>query len=427
MKNLLTYKFKKSDITAGIIIFFLLYVFIYNPPFDFLPIGPIKFLYPFALIYIISNKLILTFYKTFKKELFLASIILVFSFIRGGLLGSTFVYLRNNFSFFFESFVLTYFIAHFYCRYFGTHRLEKIIIVTGVVASFISCFLILNPSVAFFVNNELLSTKMVTDYEYAVSSFRRFGLAEGLTFGYGVVQGIILSMTLYFSTKNKWLLLLLPTLFISILFNARSGFVPIVLTVCYILIVQRRISMLLWLSMISIIVFVIFRNTSFIQDRIDTFIWGFDFIQQFIYLFEGTGNSSNNYLLAFVGPMLIIPDNVIGILLGEGINIFSSGKMLHSDVGYIQQLNFGGVFYIFLLFYLVFYMAKRVAKLSKAEKWFRFIFLSTILLMNIKGYFLWPNSAIKLLFLMYVFYIACDNHKRKCNENSTSYDSHSSV
>lgn len=427
----ISYRIKKSDITAGVLVFLLIYTYLYNPPFSFLPVGPIKFLYPIAFIYIISNRLILSFYRTFKIEIIISITILFYSLLRGVIFGDTTIYLRNNFSFLFETFVLGYFISHFHRRYLNSYKLENSIIFASFIAALISCFLIVNPSIASYVNKSLLSTDFVTNLEISMSSFRRFGLSEGLTYGYGIVQGLVLSMVLYYSLKNKWLILMVPILFISILFNARSGFIPIVLILSYIIFVKRKVASILLLIILFIVIFILFKNTSFVQSKINTFLWGADFIKQIIGLFDNSGNVSNNYLIAFLGPMFIIPDTLQGIILGEGFNIFANKKLIiHTDVGYSQQLIFGGLLYILLLFTLVFYMTKRLIKNIPMESWFSFIFILTILLLNFKGYFLWSNAASKLLFLLYTYFIVkSKDQKEEFNnyEKTPNNDNYSSL
>jgi hypothetical protein len=390
----------------------LIYIYLYNPPFSFLPIGPIKIIYPIALLYILSHRLIRTCFGVFKIEALFVILILLYSLIRGGLFGDSNLYFRNNFSFFFESFVISFFIASFNLKYLRYFKLESAVVVASSIAALITFLLILNPSFASFVNISLLSTEFVTEYEDEISVFRRFGLAEGLTYGYGIGQGLVLSIIMFLSKENKKLLLLTPIFFIAILFNARSGFIPPLLILFYLIFFQRRISGMLFIAILFSLIYLIFNDSQLFISYADTFLWGMDFLNQIIMIFDESSNVSNNYLLAFLGPMLIIPDSFVGIIFGQGINIFANSALdIHSDVGFSQQIMFGGLFYIFILFGLIFYMAKRLITKLPANKWFVFIFISSIILLNIKGYFLWSNTGSKLLFLMYVYFIVKNKYE----------------
>lgn len=396
------YQFEYRDLPSYVIIIILLYLYIFNPPFSFLPVGPIKFIYVICLFYFISKKKFQSFYNLFKVEIVLSLIILLFTYFRGIVLGDAVVYMRNNFSFFFESLFLPYFLVVYYKSKLKDGDMLDTIIIVSFIAALITVVLIAFPSISNFVNNSLLSTNNVTILEDEMSSFRRFGLAEGLTYGYGIVQGIVLAICLYLVEKDKKYYLFIPFLFLSILFNARSGFVPIILMFLYLMIVKRRVKLLLSILVIVLLGFILLNYTSIFDSKKDTLMWGVDFIQQIVGIFDGSATGTNNYLKAFLSYMFIVPDTTNGIILGDGINVFNNPNLLiHTDVGYSQQLNFGGLVYIILLFTLISYMFKRV----RFEKWYSFLFLLTIITMNLKGYFLWSNCASKLLFLVYAYLI----------------------
>src|SRR5690606_20287970 len=105
----------------------------------------------------------------------------------------------------------------------------KAIIHVGTIASLFTFILIAFPDINLFVKQNVVASDDTTVFAYA----RNFGISEGLTFAYGTVQGLIFAITLYYARVNWTYYLLVPFLFLSILFNARIGFVPVIFAIFF--------------------------------------------------------------------------------------------------------------------------------------------------------------------------------------------------
>jgi hypothetical protein len=119
-----------------------------------------------------------------------------------------------------------------------------------------------------------------------------------------------------------------------------------------------------------------------------------------------TGNDTGklHHFNELTDNMIVIPDNIIPTLIGTGKDLFYGGYNEHSDIGYIIQLNYGGLIYCLLLLGLILYMSFRLRKYPN-NQWFSYLFLGTVLICNWKGYFIFTNIGFRLLSILYFYYI----------------------
>jgi hypothetical protein len=134
------------------------------------------------------------------------------------------------------------------------------------------------------------------------------------------------------------------------------------------------------------------------SDYVDvkTIKYALDFFSETENLFSGNKKTTYDVL----AQMVFFPSNIKDLIFGSGKSVFGNFNK-SSDIGYTVQIWFGGLIYLSLLLLLVVFMAKKIVKL-KNYNWFLYIFLGSILVCNIKGYFISNNSAFRLLILIYV-------------------------
>ncbi len=389
----------KLDYVKYILFVVLLYLFIYNPPFQFISSSFVELMIIPSVFYIILSWRWYSFAKIFKVEFFLFGLIIMFSFFRE--LGmSESVFFRANVLLLIESLVVPYALIIFYSTIMFKNNLFKEIILVGTIAAVITLMMIFLPPLNIFIKNSLKTG----EFEDLIA-FRSFGLSEGLTFSYGVVQGLVFALAFYYSRLNSKYLLLLPLLLISIFFNARSGLIPVVFILGYFSIVEFNFKFIGLSFLVGFILYFLLFVTDIFADYKETIEWAFDFFVQISDFLAGNADQSDtNTFSTLFGDMAVFPQNTFEWMFGSGENIFLL-KSGNSDVGYIIQLNYGGLIYMFLLFLFISYLIWRLRFLLKNNKWFILLISFTILLGNVKGMFISVNANFRLIMIMYCYLI----------------------
>lgn len=390
----------------------LLYIFIYNPSFSFLPVSPLELLLVPALLFIgLCNNWAKLLY-TFKYELSAFALILIFNLLRELGSGGN-IFFRANIFLLLQSIIFPYCIILLYSQLKNHNNLLKDIIVVGSIASFITLLMIFVPSLADTVRYKLLETDDFTE----LVSFRSFGISDGLTFGYGIAQGIIFALAMYYSKQNLKYLPLLIFLLISVLFNARIGLFPIALSLVYFLILEFNIKLLLIILGVGTFVYLMIFCTDFFSDYARTIEWAFDFFTQSSDFVSGNAASSDsNTFNTLFSDMAILPHNLREWIIGTGENVFVS-PTANSDIGYIIQLYYGGISYILLFTLLIGGMMTRLRFLYKKNKWLIIILLVTLIVTNLKGLTISMIPSFRLIMLIYCYliieYVKRDKQEKK--------------
>ena len=384
-----------------IILLLLLYLFIYNPPLQALSTSPVELMLIPAMLYIIFSLKWYNLIRVFKYEISFFLLIIFYSFIRD--FGSPeSVFFKANVLLLLEAIVIPFFLITLYRKANININFIKDICVVGFIASLITFVAIVFPPFNNFIRNGLLKQDEFSDFLL----FRSFGISEGLTFGYGVVQGLIFALIFNYSRTNSKYLWALPFILISIIFNARTGLVPVIFVLIYFLILKGKIKYLLY-ALIIVPFFYVVINSNLFGEYSKTIEWAFDFFTQILDFANGkAGQSDENTFDTLFGKMAVFPESTFEWIFGTGKNIFLESIGFNSDVGYIIQLNYGGICYLFTLFLLIFYMYRRSKKiLPKNEKWIIYLLIFTIIIGNVKGLFISVNPNFRFIMLLYVYFI----------------------
>lgn len=389
-----------SKIIKHVIIIILVYMYIYSPPLTLLPFGLIKLILPLVYFVLFFSRKHRKALLLFKNELLILIVILFYSFFTAGFnFNFEFPFVYQNFGLLFEAFPIAVFLAAYIIDVDkkNINTLLNTVFYVGLIASVISCYLIVNPEANYQMNNEILRT---SSWLQEVK-FRGFGFASMLSFAYGITQGIICAIAIYFLSQEKkvfkrlFLVLAIIIFLISIFVNARIGIFPVFIILFYFIIIKRKVKLSLF---IAIFVFAL-TQINYESDYVDvkTIKYALDFFSETDKLISGSNEKTTFDILL---EMIIFPSNIKDLIFGSGYSLF--GKLnKSSDIGYILQIWFGGIIYLSLLLSLVVLMAKKIVKI-KNYNWFLYLFLGTILVCNIKGYFISNNSAFRLLILIYV-------------------------
>lgn len=398
-------------------IFFITYLFIFSPPFIFLPFGSVKIVLLLTTIFIILDNKLLFFLKFYKNELLLFSLISIYLLFRGLLAGNLNWFIDSLFMML-EATIPSYYIIFFFKNKFPSKNIfYELILPIFIFSSFITIFLVLNPKLNFWVKTNFIrfNEKTLITFPY-----RGIGISDDLLFGYAIVFGITISLIL-----NSKISIIKKSIFsffmlIPIIFNARIGFIPIffflflsVLNFNY----KRLISLVL-LIVSGLGILKMIPNNSFLFPVIK---WlGID-INSFTFWHNGSGTYLSNMNTLF-NHMVVIPDEFHEIILGKGIDLFYD-KYNNSDIGYILQLNFGGVVYILLLLILLLFMYFRSIRLKIKNYSIVILLFSTILICNYKGNVFIPRLTFRYFFFIYSIIVSSAGEVfiiKDANENDKS-------
>lgn len=376
-----------------------LYIYLYNPPLAILPFTPKYFLYSIIpIVLIMKSKLFYSYLNNIKYIFILFCFIIIYSLFRE-VIQSEIVFFYLQISMLIETTILPICMIIIYKQIKPDGDLLNEIILLGTIASLFTLGLILNPALDDFVKYNLLRT---TEYTEFVAK-RTFGFAEGLTFSYGTVQGLILAIILLRIGKNSAYYFLVPLFFISILFNSRTGFTPVVVALFLSLIINFNVKKIMIFTVIFFTFYYVYNSTDLVYEYKQTIEWGLDFFIQSSDFLSNKSNESNTLTTLF-NDMAIFPNSTTEWIFGTGENLFVNINH-SSDVGYIIQLYYGGLFYVLLIFLIVSRIILNIKKITPSYKTLFIVLIVCILLFNIKGNLFSPSGILRTIMLVYIYLI----------------------
>ncbi|MDH4568829.1 hypothetical protein E8E95_19245 [Pseudomonas sp. BN414] len=378
------------------LLFVLLFLFVYGPPFRGLPINISALLSLVAYSHLLyMGKLGEAFY-VFRREMLLLFFLCLYSVFVSVFSGEA-----VNYSIFIILFLnIPVCCWLFYCFMRASSSLGmdpyfyfvRMLGVIAAVSSVLSLVMWVNQDFGNYVKFGI----MKYDAELMVYQMHRgFGLSDELLFSYSLVQGCILLIVVGYFGLRVSTLALAALVFLSISVNARIGYV-LFLGLLFLPGVWSLKSWLLVIFSASFFLAVIF----FLGD-----IAIFDFVfNQFEYFYNDImGRTGTSTLSILFGEMFFLPESVLGLIFGTGENVFYRA-VGGSDVGYVILLHFGGILYltgVLVFFALCFVRGRSVGG--------DFVSLIAILFMAImahfKGLFFAPKPGLHLFLVVYVFYI----------------------
>lgn len=380
----------------------IIYIYIYSPALKPMSIGLDKVVFVFAFFYFFFSRSLGGYVKLFKKELlvlFLIALTSLFIFTIHNGLGIGDLVMYDVFLFIEILFVPYVFVNLF--TYKWKFPLENVVICNSIIAGVISVLLLINPTWADIMKNQILRIPELLTTNF---SFRGFGLSDGLTFAYPVVQGLCAGFVIcgFVGKKPVFYLGLIP-IFISIFVNARSGIIPIGVAIIVLVFhssISKTIKTALPIVIVLLLVTIFYKPNSNSQLS-ESVEWGLSFFQ-IMGDFLGGKDTENMDALSLTGSMVQFPHSLYAWILGEGINIYGD-KFLNeygdSDIGYCIRTVYGGLMYMILWLLLWMIMFNRLIKVNK--KMALVLFVSLIYL-NWKSDFFVVTPSCRFFFFIYV-------------------------
>lgn len=356
---------KYRELFDHLFVVILLYLYLFQPPliskyiFITLEIGIIIFYSLFINKYFISK-----FIASFKSEAILITFILIFCVLRDLVAGEK-VYSFRLLTWSFQSFIFGFYIISLIDNY--NRKTSKFICLfnlfywTVFVASLLTLLMFLSPSFDSFYRS--FGIEDIERYDSFEQRYRLFGISENLAFTYAYVLGFFGGYTLLILKKNFTLIIPFFLFTLGVMLNARIGFLAIIFYVIYLFFIKRDTK-----SIVTICLFVsvilLFVNQYF-EGVVDLLTFNKNWVMEFFYeisdLLFGT-----NYLAVGSGTIetlttsfVIWPDNLFQWILGRGESLFLKQGM-NSDVGFILQLNYGGIIFVLQLMVLMTFLFYRL-------------------------------------------------------------------
>lgn len=361
--------------------------------------GSVKIVLLIAILYIVAKKKTIYFIHLFKNEILFTLILVAYSLLTSLLGdGSALTVPYKHVIWFMECFIVPSFFMFFFKDIFHRLAWETVVVPVGFFASLITFYLIMNPDINFIIRTSVIENAEKVSSQYSI--FRGYSIADGANFSYGIVQGLILSICLLSIKKN--ILYVVPIFFlaISILFNSRIGFSVVLVSMLLILIFKEyKFSTIVSICIVLYLGTYILFESSFYQSNEQSIKWGVRIFQD-TQRFDVEDANSNYYNLY---RMLVLPSSLAGIFFGEGKTLFAS--IYQSDIGFINQMFIGGLVYLIAMLLFLWFIFWRNYKYS-TNRIYPFLFLFSLLVVNIKGDALFvPSGFFRLISFYYVYCI----------------------
>lgn len=371
------------------------YIFAFSPIIPAFGIGTIKFLYillPFLFVPTVINNLKAT------KSIFAAfSLFYIYVIIRSINADADAIQILYNATIvFIEDFFISHIIIYMHIKHSG--NLVKSLMGCLYIAVFSALLCLLSPSIKTFVDNYVSMPNLING---VVPDNRGFGIGLEKTFSYSVSTAIIF-VYLLFSKKNvKKLFLLLPFVAISIMINARTGLIILLLGILlYLINVKLLLKPKTILFFLVLGFFFTRMNFTFLSNSsVGEFV--LDFFEQINVVVSGESNygEGNTVILLLNAFDYYLPQNILEWLIGPG-HVVGHETMVVLDNGYFHELYFGGIVYIALCFLipLVFYQ-----KTFSNYKFFSLFLLLSCFILNFKAPFVPMAHGFKLISLLSIY------------------------
>lgn len=393
-------KFSSNRSIYEIIIVGLIYLYIFQPPIlsKYIYLG-VEFLLFFIFQLSSDFRPLRKFYAIFRVELNILFLIVLYAIIRD-LLSGEIVYSDRMIYFTFQAF----FFSSFLDWQFRNQDIGKILMKTGIFGSLITVAMMINPNINSIIMNYMKDE--LINYENFEIRYRGYGFSENITFTYSYVLGLCASMCLLKTKSNFLYSFPFLTCLIGVAFNARVGFIPIIITLFYSIFINKDIKhilkLIIGITLASCCLYF------FLEKEIETYKeTSWTWISSFFYdmsdsIFGTSFQSENSTLNTLTGSFIVLPNNLIEWIFGSGESLYLASEGNNTDIGYLLQLNYGGLIFLSFICYFMAYTSVRYWKLNKL-KWFTIIYITSIMLLNYKGFFFAGTPGVRFIYLLYTW------------------------
>lgn len=402
----------KIVLVKKIFVVFLIFIYIYNIKFIFLPITSRQLLAILGGFYAlqINKRYIL---KYVNKPLILFSL-LSFVTLCSSLYNQQPVV--GVFSFMLFSFAGNFLACLFIVKLIDFKKYEIYYLVTLIIyAIFLHNLIVfiiyLNPNFKFFIFSVIQNSyNIITDIDIYHSIFNRrlIGLGAGSLFGGGVISSIGLLLCSYTILVNSRLksnilfILIYVFIFFTGLFISRTTLVGLFLSIIYVIIVQRKFKPMQMIKILFIVTFTCIIAFHFFLKTYneDMLKWAFEFY--FRYLNTGIFSTSSSDQLF---DMIVFPSNFKTYLLGDSLYSLSDGSYYKNiDMGYLRMLYAIGLIGMLILVYIHYYLINIIIEFNSKFK--NVLYNKTLFIMLFFVFLITNIKGFSAQYFFYSFFIA---------------------
>lgn len=361
------------------------------------------FLRAIALLYIFFNSTsFLRFCKQFKREITILLVAALYSFFRGAFSGQISMGVEDV-SAVLSLVIIPFFLIN-YGKSIGIDSVDKLIQLLAIatalaVASSLAAFFV--PSINEFFRDHFL--QLDEDSYIVLNDYRGFGLGAGLTSHYSYTIGLICVLGILYDKYSKWMKFLIPFALVAMFINARTGVIITLVGVLIYLLKSGSFFTSIVLASICVIAYVYIEPLLSIVLGVDerTLEWAMGFVNDTGSYVQG--DTSSGALNLLLHEMIHFPSDFGGWIFGEGVSLFHGymfqGCFINSDIGFINQLFYGGIFFCVLLYSLIYYMIRRLMKMN--QKSLTLFFFLVFLIVNFKSSLFMRSYTLGAMFLVY--------------------------
>lgn len=295
-------------------------------------------------------------------------------------------------------------------------QIIRTILITIAVATGISIFCIVSPNFNNYIKFDVI--KYSQDDFLFDADFRGFGFASLLTSNYGYILGFVAILGVYYMKWNKWFLFCIPFVLIAALLNARTGvLVAFAGYMAYLYNIRR--GAIKYSIPVAIVGFLLIVNIDKVLGLLgvsdETLKW-LSYFQDEIEVVASTRNAGESEMFStLLGDMWVMPSNIFQWIFGRGFYLFGNQHgITRSDVGWVNQLNFGGLLYFIPFVYMLYLIYKSFVQ-NKGRSFGLFI-LTTILIVNTKGRLI-PSYSLFYI-IMLIMFVTTPASKTQLRDNN---------
>lgn len=291
----------------------------------------------------------------------------------------------------------------------------KLILWAGFIQSILTIAAFANNDIKLMFINKLQAddTLVMTTYTNEIN-YRLFGFSSGLTFDMPSAMAVIACIALYLAINvNAKYLFFVPTIAFSAVINARTSIVIIIISVFVLCVVNKKITgkglrraffIVIAVAFGAIIAISILQKLSPL-----TFGWVESGINQLLLLFKR--DTSSGYFQYLNNASRWILPKGLALIFGTGNRIMGGSKFgVYSDVGYVNDIWFGGLLYTIALYVLVgrlLWKVYRMATIHKNRDFLRFLSITYMIclpVLNVKTFIVSMGAFSTLFIIIMVIY-----------------------
>lgn len=272
--------------------------------------------------------------------------------------------------------------------------------------NFINVFFV-NACICLFFGTFPENKKFLTPFQYGgdevsellgSNEYRNAFLSGSGYFGISSLYGLAFAFCLKLVVDSKRKIDYFKLLIIGIagLFAGRVALVCYGIAILYFVIVKKNLK-ILFFSIFSFFIFIFIINT--VPSFEGVKLW---FDEMFFNKSIGNSESFSQFKETF-----LIPNNTITLMFGDARYGSATSYYGGSDSGYIRNIFFGGLFYLFILMSTFLFLVYKVRNFLYI---YLFVFIS--LFLHFKGVFIFNNPGFFGVFLIVCIYFYKINQKR---------------